>query len=123
MNFMSFIRFTINEIILDVERTYMLSDDDANIFYDKLHILHIENGFDVKEGYCPILIAESLERQAKDIVIQNAFYITKFTKDDLLCSKNALENYDEAINLIINLVFSLVKMKNSKLLLNKLQLS
>jgi hypothetical protein len=55
-----------NELIAESKYSYAAAseEDDHELlfrdYYEKLHSLHIENGFEVKEvGYCPALIAEN----------------------------------------------------------------
>ena len=65
------------EIILNHKHSYMMDEADSNIYLKELHKKHLENGFNVKFGDCPLLIAESLEREAKQLLVEVMEPVTK----------------------------------------------
>jgi len=52
------------EIIRKESETYMMRDSDFKIYLAELAKAHKAHGFDVPKDYCPLLIAEDLERRA-----------------------------------------------------------
>lgn len=57
-----------------------LEGDEMKSFWEALHEKHIENGFDVKLPYCPLLIAEHEVREAKWACHDAFFGIHKIPK-------------------------------------------
>lgn len=89
-----------NKIIFFPEHTYLMSNKDFKVYLKETHEKHIENGFKVKFGYCPLLISQAKKIQTEKELIDAARYITKFKKDQYI----PLEQRSELISLTIKLV-------------------
>lgn len=50
--------------ITDPKLSYMIADDFAEAFYSSLDLEYKNAGFNVEPGYCPLLVAEDMERKA-----------------------------------------------------------
>lgn len=99
----------IPEIVTRNFDNYLMSEADAKAYTDLLHEEYKKAGFDVEYGYCPLLIAENLEREAKREMVRASAYIAKdhgiTDINQLLYGK--LELLYKYHNLIIGLVVSL----------------
>lgn len=99
------------KLITDLKHTYRMNDKDFNDYLDFCHEDAIKNGFEVKErGYCPLLIAENLERQSKRLLIdvmKDHTGLEGLDADKLICS--GLDNYNKAVELTLNLLTKYVK--------------
>tara|TARA_B100002049_G_scaffold164967_1_gene123765 strand:- start:9047 stop:9571 length:525 start_codon:yes stop_codon:yes gene_type:complete len=71
-------------VILDERFTYLMSDEDAQKYFKLLQEQHIKHGFSYllqkyddweTNFYCPLLIAESMEREARTALIEASKYI------------------------------------------------
>ena len=83
---------------------YLMADKDSDIYYaelDKAKALH-PFGKDLEPGFCPLLIAENLQRQACQLMINEAAYIIGFSYDDIVM----LEHYAEAEELVEKIVIN-----------------
>lgn len=107
------------EFITDPERAYMMSDDDAADYYAERDKRIHENGWNVKKGYCPALIAESLQRDAERLIVSTTGPLFGIDANDLLCAKNGLEQYRKFIDLTCKMVASHPRYKPS-LVISKL---
>jgi hypothetical protein len=87
------------------EDAYLMSDEDFQVYLKRCNEerikakLHVEN-----EEFCPLLVAEDLQRQAERAFIETMEPITHLTPDRVLCSKNGLENYRKLIDLSLRLL-------------------
>ena len=62
--------------ITDPKEAYLLNDEDANEYFAICHAAYIVAGFQVPAfGYCPLLMAESVERDALSVMVQASKYI------------------------------------------------
>ncbi len=94
-----------HEPITDPERLYLATDEDARYYFDRCDQEKVKAGFpDLGEGFCPLLMAETQVRDAQTMLVRRMEPITKMTKDDLLCSRNGLENYKKLIEITMNLL-------------------
>lgn len=101
--------FDLEKPVLEPKDIYKMSDEDSLIYFRECELKHVEHGFKVKEGCCPLLVAESMLRNAKHEVKIAAKYIHKMSKHDM-CRMN-LEQSEKLYSLIIKLVFSLLTPK------------
>jgi hypothetical protein len=101
--------FDLEKEILETKDTYKMKDSDFQIYFKECELKHIEHGFVVKEGCCPLLVAESMLRNAKHEVKIAAKYIHKMSNDDMY--RMNLEQSKKLYDLIIKLVFSLLTPK------------
>jgi hypothetical protein len=65
-----------DEIILDPKKSYLLDDHDAENYYKDCHEAALKAGFNVKYGYCPLLIAESLQITAEWVLMDTMKPVT-----------------------------------------------
>lgn len=98
------------EVITDHKRTYLMDDEDFNIYLKELHQKHIEHGFKdqvtkggtTKEiGFCPLLIAEDTQRQARKLLIDAAEYITGISYDKVNRVKDLEKLEDLTLRLVV----------------------
>ena len=94
-------RRQIGEYITDEKHAYLMSDEDFKHYMKACHAMYLEEGFNVKFEYCPVLIAESLERDAKKALIDIFEPYTGLSHHKLICSglKN-FNNYVEYITIL-----------------------
>lgn len=85
---------------------WLLFDEDMSDLMIKAHYEYTQVlKFKVPEvGYCPLLMAESLERDAKRLLIETMHPVTGLSPDDILCGRNALENYKKLVELSLRLL-------------------
>lgn len=86
--------------------TYMLRDDDHKLLMVKLHHIYVnEHKFNLKEvGYCPLLSAEQLTREAKRAFAILMMPVTHIDPDNVLCMANGVENFAKLIDLSLRLI-------------------
>jgi hypothetical protein len=59
--------------VTDPGLSYLMRDEHAKDYHDKLNAIHLASGFDrAKDGYCPALCAESVLREAQNLVLDIA---------------------------------------------------
>jgi hypothetical protein len=95
------------ELITRPEDMYLASDEDFNLYLNEMHKFHKESGFKVKKNYCPLLVAESLTREAKRAFVDLLEPFTGISFDGLICS--GLKNYHKYIDLNLSLFAGKVK--------------
>lgn len=83
-------------------KTYLTRCNEERI-KAKLHVDNVE--------FCPLLVAEDLQRQADRTFIDVMEPITHLTTDKVLCSNNGLANYKKLIDLSLRLVAPYVQNK------------
>lgn len=81
--------------------TYLIGDANLSHYIDECHKEYLLAGFDVKHGYCPKLIAESLERDAKRALIDALQPITGVTSE---MATRSLKRYREFVELSLRLM-------------------
>jgi hypothetical protein len=104
-----------DEIILDPEKTYLMKDVDFQEYIDECHIEMQKHGFQVPErGHCPLLIAENLLRQAKQLLIEAMEPITGIKHEDLF--HHGLTDYNNYVELTLKLVAGMASEKELNIL-------
>lgn len=93
------------EVILDTKYAWLMSDEDFEIYMKLVHKKHIENGFDVEYGYCPLLIAKTECSDAKRAMINGFAPYIGFSYDDV---SFRLESYHKYVDLILKMMASKV---------------
>lgn len=68
-------RENLPEVITNIKHTWMMNDKDAGHYYTELHNSYLLAGFQVEFSYCPLLIAESTERDALHLMVEASKYI------------------------------------------------
>lgn len=86
--------------VLDPDRVYLLSDSNFKIYLDEVHKKHLENGFDVPHGYCPLLMAEHAENQARWSMIDIFEPVTGINHDCLF----KLEHIEQITDILCRMV-------------------
>jgi hypothetical protein len=98
-------------IIDTPNHVYLASDEDARLYYLDLDDAYKKAGYkDLKAGYCPLLIAESLQREAERLLVESSKYIHKMDADDVICS--GMKNYKQLIELTLKLCAPFVSVEN-----------
>lgn len=97
---------TVGEYCRDWKYLYLIFDEDMSDLMNKAHYQYTNVlKFEVERvGYCPLLCAESLERDAKRLLVDIMQPITKLSAEDVLCAPKALENYYKLIDLTLRLL-------------------
>jgi hypothetical protein len=98
------------EPIRDAKHGYRMSDEQFKDYLEEVHAAYIKEGFNVEMNYCPLLIAEDLERQAKHALILAMTEQDEFktvTINGLLCL--GIAKYEQFIELCIKLLVPFVK--------------
>jgi len=79
--------------ITKATQMYLASDDDFQIYLKEMNLFYIAEGFKLPAfGYCPLLMAEDLTRQAKMYFVDALEPYTGLSYKNLICSEHALEN-------------------------------
>lgn len=89
------------DVITEHKHSYLMDDSDSQIYFKELHCKHLEHGFKVQMNYCPLLTAESLESDAKKVLLEMAEPMTGISGHKLLCA--GLDKYKMAIELLLQL--------------------
>ena len=98
--------------ITNPKHSYLMNNTDFKIYLKRCNEerikakLHVEN-----EEYCPLLVAEDLQRQAERAFIDIMEPITHLSADRVLCSKDGLDNYKKLIDISLRLLASFVNNK------------
>ncbi len=93
------------KLITNLFNTYQMSEEHFSLYLTECNKKAKENGFDIEINYCPLLIAETKQREAE------RKFITEICKmpqvniniDDLLLS---LKNYKKVLDLSLEMVSS-----------------
>ena len=95
--------------ITSPDQSYMMDDKDAAWYFEKCAQEAAAAGFKVKPGYCPLLIAEDLQRKAEHVLVDAmSDYLAatnggkKVTVNGLLCL--GLAKYRDFIRLTLSLL-------------------
>lgn len=97
--------------VLNPDHLYTIADEDFNTYLVGVHQKHLENGFNVEFGYCPLLMARNMESDAHRELLEEAKYITKLDPQDSICS--GMDNYKQAIELTMKWVGQFVDKKRA----------
>ncbi|MCA6372179.1 MAG: hypothetical protein IM631_12440 [Cytophagales bacterium] len=92
-------------VVLDPEYVFLLSDEDFKSFWAQCLERQKAAGLVTKsDEECPLLVAESTERQARRLFVDAMKPITKMDSDMLMASKNGFENFCKAAELSLHLL-------------------
>lgn len=97
------------EFITKWDHLYLATGEDARKCFKFAHKEVIKSGFDVKNDYCPLLIAEDLLSQAQRLLVDSMEPITKLKTDNIICSTGGMKNYKKMIDLALGLLAPFVK--------------
>jgi hypothetical protein len=103
------------EVILDPDLTYNLSEDDFEIYQSDCRIEQAKNGLVTETPeQCPLLVAESLCRNARNLFIDSMEPITKINSSQVLTTEKSLDNLEKMAELSLRLLGSLGLVKAFK---------
>lgn len=104
-----------DRIITNPRDAYLLSDEDSAVIYAEYDQAAIAAGFtDLEPGYCPLLVAENLERQAENAVIEAAEYVAGLKLEH--ANGVLFKHRGEIIANTVSLVFALTGMTAADIL-------
>ena len=86
----------------DPKLMYLMLDADFTDYWSKVRQLNEAKGLKTENpDHCPLLVAENLQTKAERALIDAVEPVTGLKADDVLSSKNALENYKKLIDLTL----------------------
>jgi len=94
------------DYVKDQSESYLMSDSDFKIYEKELHQAHLKHGFNVKYGYCPLLIAESDLREAENLFLDVITPVFGITRDHLIGLDHREKFLDLALTLIAKFIDS-----------------
>lgn len=96
------------QIILDPKDTFLMSDEDFEIYCRESRKAQEEVGLktDTPEE-CPLLVAEDLLRKAKEVLIEVMQPVTQVDSQKLLCA--GLDKYNQYVELALKMLSPYVK--------------
>lgn len=97
------------EFCKDESMAYLISDKDFAHYLTEKHHKVVNAGFNVEYGYCPLLIAEDLERKARRLLIDEMQPITGLKFDDFFSTTKWAENMNKYIDLTMRLLSPYLK--------------
>lgn len=96
------------DVILTSDHTHYMEDADFDQYLALVKVEHLKNfpklADEIEKGFCPLLMAQSDQREAAHLIIQNAEYITKVNLDQVTRLHPA--KYKEFIDLTVKFVMS-----------------
>lgn len=108
------LKYIINKRILSPNEMYLADEESSERYFNLLDKAAADNGFKVKRRYCPLLIAENLEREAKNELLKEAEYITNIDPNSI----TKMDYKKELVELILKLCANYINIeeltKNSK---------
>jgi hypothetical protein len=108
----------VEKVILNPEHSYLLNDEDFLKYDSKCNEARKAAGLKVEsDEFCPLLVAENLERQAKHAFIDAMEETTNVKFDDLF--KNFPEDYNKYLDLSLKLLAPFVGDSKTILTTNK----
>lgn len=89
---------------------YLISDKDFAHCLTEYHARFTQKGYKVESyGYCPLLVAESLEREARGVLINEFEPVTGLKYDDFFKTIHWKENMDKYVDLTLKLMAPYLK--------------
>jgi hypothetical protein len=87
------------KLIESPDVSYEMPENESKDYFNKLHHKYLEAGFHIKTfGNCPLLVAEELQRQARNLMIgQSAELNPDFPIDKLYSDMENLKQYTELL--------------------------
>ncbi len=92
--------------IRDLNDTFLMAPEDQAKYYPALDAAYKAAGYDMKPGYCPALVAETEKVRAERTLVDAGKPFFGFDADQIMCSRDGMKNYKEAIRLLIGLVIA-----------------
>jgi len=101
-----------NDLILDPERSYLLSDNDFQYYLKRCNEERIKANLHVNNPeFCPLLVVENNLRKAHHILLDAMQPLTGVEFDDLFKNEKGLENYEKYIDLSLKLLAPFIDSK------------
>ena len=94
--------------ITEPKDMYLAEKEDFDLYLREMQDFYKEAGFNVKPDRCPLLIAESTTREAKNLLIEVCEPYTGISFDDLM---HNFKYYDQYIDLTLRLMSNYVNPK------------
>jgi hypothetical protein len=92
------------EIVITWKNAYLLDDTDSRILFAEYDIKVKQLGFNVKPGYCPLLIAENDIHKAEGLLIDASEYMTGISNKTFWTKTSGkMEHYKEMVKLLLTL--------------------
>lgn len=97
--------------ILDPKHKHLMDDADSQRYFAKLNEIHLAEGFaKAADGFCPALVAESLQRKAERALIDaSGKYVDGMSADRMALRPDM---WDKAVDLLIGMVVNQTGYKN-----------
>ncbi|STO91552.1 hypothetical protein [Fluoribacter dumoffii] len=95
-----------NKVITNPKDTWLMGDIDFTQYSNLLHHRYLENGFQPKYGYCPLLVAEDELRKAGKKLINSLHSITGLSAMDVINAKDGkgLAHFKDFIEVSLRLL-------------------
>lgn len=98
------------EPITNPKDSYLLEENDFLTYLDLCNKARMQAGLVIeKEGQCPLLVAQDLERRATRHLFDVFEQINKFSYSDILQSRDCIENIIRATSLMLTLMAPFVR--------------
>lgn len=92
-------------IITTPDNAYAMNDVDFEIYHNAIKERRNKSGLKVEhDDFCPLLVAEELQRKAERKLCDEMYCISKLNTDDVLSSTDGIKNYKELIRLNLGLL-------------------
>ena len=98
------------EAITDMDKSYLMSDEQCNTLWSKLEEAQEASGLKVmKKGNCPLLEAKQLTRDAERTLCNTMAPLTGTTYETIITSRDSTKNLNEYIDLTLQLLTRYIK--------------
>lgn len=87
-------------VVSSPDDAYLLSEKDSDIYYKECRQGAVNKGIETLNPlYCPLLVAENNTRKCKRVFTDAMAELTSVTADEVLSTKNSLENYKNLVKI------------------------
>jgi len=94
-----------SDTITNPKHMYLSDDEDFKLYLAEMDRIHREKGFEKPSpDHCPLLMAESLTREAKRVFVDLTAEYTGMDTDTILHSPDGFNSYKNYIRLTLNLL-------------------
>lgn len=94
------------EVVLNQDHLYLVDQSEWKPYFDLCNEARVKAGLHVDNpDHCPLLVAESLLRQAQNVLIEIMEPITKISRDSIV----KIKDKEKLIDLTLKLLSSFVK--------------
>ena len=89
--------------IVNPSLTYLMSEADSTVYFSLCNEARIKAGLKIeKEGHCPMLVAQDIVREAKNVLLTCMHPITGLTLEQ--ARSMSLENFEKYVELTLKLI-------------------